>query len=130
MRESEPLRYALRSTAVATAAGTLLLLLTLSRGQAVVGWSLLGWILMTLVGVIGGSWMTALHGRPGSAFIGAVLGCMLARLVGSALGAWAVIPTGIEAARPYVVGLGVGYVPLQVFEARWFLHRAHRRKES
>ena len=99
MRESEPLRYALRSTAVATAAGTLLLLLTLSRGQAVVGWSLLGWILMTLVGVIGGSWMTALHGRPGSAFIGAVLGCMLARLVGSALGAWAAIPTGIEAAQ-------------------------------
>jgi hypothetical protein len=106
------------------------LLFAYSRGETVIGWSLLGWVVMAVTGVIGGSSMAALHGKPGSAFLGAVLGCMLARLVGSALGAWAAIPTGIEAARPYVVGLGVGFVPLQVFEARWFLHRAHRRKES
>ncbi len=121
--------YGLWSSAVASAAGAVLLLFSYSSGQTVIGWSLLGWLVMTATGVIGGSWMAALHGRPGSAFVGAVLGCMLARLVGSALGAWAATPIGIEAARPYVIGLGVGYVPLQIFEAKWFLARSRRRAE-
>lgn len=121
--------YGLWSSAVALAAGAVLLLFAYSSGETVIGWSVLGWVVMTVIGVIGGSSMAALHGRPGSAFIGAVLGCILARLVGSALGAWAATPVGIEAARPYVVGLGVGYVPLQLFEAKWFLARSHRRTE-
>ena len=118
--------YGLWSSAVALAAGAALVLFAYSSGRTAIGWSLLGWAVMTVTGVIGGSWMAALHGRPGSAFVGAVLGCMLARLVGSALGAWAATPIGIEAARPYVVGLGVGYVPLQIFEAKWFLARSRR----
>ena len=122
--------YALGSSAVASAAGAVLLLFAYSRGETVIGWSLLGWVVMAITGVIGGSSMAALHGKPGSAFLGAVLGCMLARLVGSALGAWAATPIGIEAARPYVVGLGVGYLPLQVFEAKWFLARSQRREEA
>ncbi len=111
---------------MALAAGAVLVLFAYSSGRTAIGWSLLGWVVMTVTGVVGGSWMAALHGRPGSAFVGAVLGCMLARLVGSALGAWAATPTGIEAARPYVLGLGVGYVPLQIFEAKWFLARSRR----
>ncbi len=122
--------YGLWSSVVALAALVVLLLFAFSRGETVIGWSLLGWMVMTVTGVIGGSWMAALHGRPGSAFIGAVLGCMLARLVGSALGAWAATPTGIEAARPYVLGLGFGYVPLQVFEAKWFLNGASVARKS
>jgi len=125
--------HGLWSGALALACGALLMLFAYSRGETVIGWSLLGWGVMSVTGVIGGSWMVALHGKPGSAFIGAVLGCMLARLVGSALGAWAATPAGIEAARPYVLGLGVGYVPLQLFEAKWFLargRRSHRSKEA
>ena len=93
-------------------------------------WSLIGWAVMSLTGVICGSWMAALHGRPGAAFVAALLGCTLARLIAAGLGAWATTQIGYKAAWPYMIGLGVGYVPLQLFEAGWFLTRGAGRSRS
>ena len=93
----------------------------------VVRWSLIGWGVMSLFGVIGGSWMAAVHGRPGASFVGALVGCLLARMIAAALGALGAASIGYPAAWPYVIGLGAGYLPLQLFEAGWFLTQGKAR---
>ena len=123
MKASGAVRYGLSSGAVALTAGAVLLFFALSREETVIGWSLLGWMVMSVTGVIGGSWMAAVHGRTGSALLAVLVGSMLARLAASGAGAWAASTVGYQAAWPYVIGLGAGYIPLQMFEARWFLTR-------
>jgi hypothetical protein len=120
MKLSRAGRYCVWSSLLALATGAALLLYSASRGETALRWSLLGWLAMAVIGVAGGSWMSAVHGRPGSAFLAALVSCMLTRLAVLGLGAWAATPIGISAAWPYVVGLGAGYIPLQLFEARWF----------
>ena len=102
-------------------AGAVLLFFVSSRGETVIGWSLLGWTVMSVTGVIGGSWLAAVHGRTGSSFLAALVMTMLARLVAAGAGAFAASTVGYQAAWPYIIGLGAGYLPSQVFEARWFL---------
>ena len=128
MKVSGALKYCLWGSAVGLTAGLALLLYTMSSGELALRWSLLGWLVMTATGVAGGGWMAAVHGRPGSVFIVALVGCMLTRLFASGWGAWAATAVGSEAAWPYVIGLGAGFVPLQVFETGWFLtrSRSHR----
>ena len=121
MKASGGVRYGLLSSAVALSVGAVLLFFVLSRGETVVRWSLLGWMVMSVTGVIGGSRMAAVHGRTGSAFLAALVGSMLARLVAAAAGGLAASTIGYQAAWPYIIGLGAGYLPLQMFEARWFL---------
>jgi hypothetical protein len=116
-------RYAVWSGSIATASGLLLFAVASARGVDAARWSLLGWLVMALTGVLGGSWLTAAHGRPGSRFIVALGTCMLARLFGSAAGAVAAVLAGGGAVWPYVAGLGVAFLPLQVFEVGWFLRR-------
>jgi hypothetical protein len=111
---------------VAVSAGVVLLLFTLSRDATTVGWSLFGWLIMAMIGVIGGSLMEAAHGKPGTAFVGILVGSMLARLMASGLGAVAATTGGYEAAWPYLAGIVAGFVPLQVFEVIWFFRKGRR----
>lgn len=118
MKTSGSLRYGLWSGSVALAAGAVLL--ALGPDGAARGWNLLGWLVMSAIGVAGGVVMAAVHGKPGPTFLAALVGSMLARLIAAALGAWAASFIGCKAAWPYVLGLGAGYVPLQLFEVVWF----------
>ena len=100
------------------------MLLAAPRGERVVGWSLLGWLVMSVTGVVGGSWLVAKHGSLGWGFFAALAACMLARLLFGGAGALAAALRGPEAPWAYLAGLGVGYLPLQVFETGWFLRRS------
>ncbi|HKQ62325.1 MAG TPA: hypothetical protein VJS92_13620, partial [Candidatus Polarisedimenticolaceae bacterium] len=93
-------------------------------GANVVGWSLLGWASTGFTGVAGGAWMAARHGTQGAGFMVAMGTSMLARLLLAAAGAFTAATQGAQAAGAYAAGLAAGYLPLQVFEARWFLKRA------
>ena len=123
-------RYIVGSSAVATAAGLLLVILAAPHGRAVVGWCLVGWSIMTLTGVAGGAWAVLQHGGPGAGFLVALGTCMLARLTASALGAWAATAHGMEAVWPFLAGLGATYLPLQVFEMGWFVRQTRSSARS
>lgn len=106
---------------IALAAALALLAFAVPRGGPAVGWSLIGWLIMTLAGSLGGAWTVSQHGRPGSGFLVAVGICMLSRLVLGAAGVAAAAGAGTAAVWALLAGLAVTYVPLQVFEMIWFL---------
>ena len=112
---------------IAVASGLGVLALATPHGGLALRWGLIGWSIMALAGVVGAVWAAAVHGRPGSGFLLALGTCMLARLFGAALGAWGAARHGMEAVWPYLGGLAVGYVPLQLFELTWFLRKARER---
>lgn len=117
-------QFVVRASLVALLALVPLSALAWPSGATAVRWGLAGWLVMTVVGVVGGGFMVLEHGRATPGFIVALGTCMLARLIVSAAGAFAAVSAGGPAVRAYVTGLGVGYVPLQVFETVWFMRRA------
>ena len=114
-------RFLVPCGAIAGLSGALLFLAAFPRGEGFLRWSLLGWVVMASIGVVGGVWAVRAHGRPGAGFIVAIGTCMLARLFASALGAWGAARHGMPAVWPYLTGLTAGYVPLQLFELGWFV---------
>ena len=124
MNASAGLRYAGWSLGSGLLVASIVTLLARSQGRAAIGWGLLGWSVMVLIGVAGGAWLAALHGSSGPRFLVAMGTCMLARLFGAAAGALAAGMHGTRAVLPYLAGLGAGYVPLQLFEIGWFMRRA------
>ena len=112
------------SATVAATVGLLGLPLALSRGELAVEGGLVGWLIPTLTGVIGGSWVISRHGSVGTGFIAAVVGCILARLFLAAVGAMAVAGAGAVAAWAYLTGLGVAFVAQQTTEVVWILRAA------
>ena len=123
MKGFSPGRYALWSAVVAVSAGLVLIALTgIDRGLDL-RWSVFGWSIMTLAAVGGGTWAVSQHGNPGPGFLAALGACMLARLIAGAVGAAAAAAHGVAAVWAYLAGLGVTYVPLQVFETGWFVRR-------
>ncbi len=123
-------RYAIWSGAVALAAALPLIAFAAAEGWAAARWSLLGWAIMALIGVGGGAWCVRRHGDPGAGFMLALGTCMLARLIASALGAAMAAGHGMEAVWPYLAGLVVTYLPLQIFEMSWFLHQTRSEARS
>lgn len=123
MKASAIARYSVLSGGIAVATAVSLLALAASSVALDARWMMSGWGIMALVGVAGGAWLTATHGRPGSGFIVALGTCMLSRLFASAIGAAAAVMTGGHAVTSYLTGLGAGFVTLQVFEVGWFLRR-------
>lgn len=116
-------RYAFWSGLVALGVGVALLLVAGPFGPDAVRWTLLGWSVMAVTGVAGGSWLARVHGRPGAGFLVALGTCMLARLFAAAAGAGAAAWIGMSAAWPFVGGLVAGFLPMQAFEITWFLRR-------
>ena len=114
--------YLIRSGVLATSLATLLFLGFLARGGTTLGFALLGWAPMALLGVAGGGWAVSRFGRAGAGFPLAVLTCILLRLVlglgGLALAAWA---TQVLA---YLVGSLATFAAMQVFEMMWFWRRS------
>ena len=106
--------------------GGILLLLAWTRGAPFVAWSLVGWLIMGLTGVVGGAWIASRHGSAGSGFLFALVSCMLARLALAAGGAFASAMAGAGAVRACLVGMMVGFLPLQIFEVVWFYRRTAR----
>ena len=118
---SAPLRFAALGGAIAVAVGASALPLALSRSPTAVLWGLVGWLAMSVIGVAGGAWTISGHGRDGVAFPLALGVCMLSRLACLAAGLFvAAAGRGMEAVGAYLVGLLVGYLPVQVFEVIWY----------
>ncbi len=113
--------YLFRSGAVAVALAVLLTLVFVFRGAAALGFALLGWAPMALIGVAGGAWAVSRFGRPGSAFPLAVLACILLRLVlglgGLGLAAW------VGQVVAYLAGSLATFATMQAFEMVWFWRR-------
>jgi hypothetical protein len=88
-------------------------------------WALAGWGSAAVIGVVGGSWLAAWHGRPGWGFVVALLAGMLARLL--AVGSGAALAALAADGAPWVFagGFAAGFIPLQVWEAVFF-QRASR----
>ncbi len=118
-----PARFAVFGSVVSAVVGTMLAGLSTLHSVSAVRWGLTGWFLMALVGVAGGAWTVSVHGDPRPGFLAAVGTCMLLRLVFAAAGALAASTANTEALYAFLIGLGAGYVPLQVFEMSWFLRR-------
>ena len=116
--------YALLSTAIAIAAGLALLPFGIQRGGGALFWGGIGWAIMALTGVVGGTWLVRAHGRQGSGFLVALGTCMLARLFASVAGALSAASSGMDVVWPFIAGLGAGYVPLQLLELGWFVRVA------
>ncbi len=127
MKASGARRYAVCGGAVSVIVGLALFLVARPFGESVVRWSLLGWLAMTAIGIGGGAWLVAAHGTRGWNFIAALSACMLARLVALAAGAIGAAVQGQEVVWPNLIGLGAGYLPLQLFEVGWFLKSTKNR---
>lgn len=118
-----PTRYAQWSAVLCLVVALGLLPLAFQFGPTSVFWGLLGFWMMSLVGIAGGAWMVDRHGSTGPGFATAVAACILARSVLAAVGAGAAALRGMEAVYAFLVGLAGGYFPVQVFEMSWFLKR-------
>jgi hypothetical protein len=121
------LRFSILGGTIVVLAGLAVLPVGLARGDLALRWGVVGWAIMAVTGVAGGAWLARMHGRQGSGFLVALGTCMLARLFASVGGALVAALSGKQAVWPYIVGLCVGYVPLQLFEIGWFLRWARIR---
>jgi hypothetical protein len=120
------MRFARWSGASAMIAALLLVPLAASWGGPVVRWSLLGWLVTTLFGVAGGTWLVSKHGTRGPGFLVALGVCMLARLIVFVAAPFAVASHGAEAAVACIVGLFAGYLPTQATEVIWIARSTAR----
>lgn len=123
MSDLGPVPYARWCALMCLAVAVALSPLVAVFGVGPMAWALLGFWMMSVVGIAGGAWLVATHGSPGAGFSIAVATCILARLVLAGAGAAAAAMRGMEAVWAYLAGLGVGFLPIQVFEMNWFLRR-------
>ena len=101
----------------------LLLALAWHLERPVPGWSMLGWLVASVLGTICGARLVSLHGTTGTAFLKAHGSCILARLLTFAGGtAWA-FSQSMEGALAFLVGVAAGYLPTQLLEMIWFASR-------
>jgi hypothetical protein len=120
-------RFAIVCILIAVASGVAVYAVASPRGAEIVRWSMTGWAITAVVGVVTGLWMVRVHGKPGSGFLAAMGTGMLARLfLSAAVALWAA-QHGIEYVWAFLAGLVAGYLPMQAFEVTWFLREARRR---
>jgi hypothetical protein len=113
-------RFLLGSGAVMVATGVVLAPLAVARGPAVLVCCLLGWLVASGVGTVGGARLVATHGTPGARFLRTLALCMGARLVAFGAGVAIAAARDVTEGLAYLAGLGSAYVPGQVYEMIWF----------
>jgi hypothetical protein len=126
VKRSPALSYALQCSLLAIILALGLLLTLRSQSQTFLGFAMLGWGVMALTAVPGGAWVASRHGRSLTAFLVALQSCMLARLALAAGGAFVAWKAGGDAVRAFLIGLVVGFLPLQTFEIIWFYRRTQK----
>jgi len=127
MSRTEVRRFAIGASVVAAFFGALLLFGAKRLGAAWFAWSGLGWLALAILGVVGGTWLAAEYGKPGTGFLKALGAGMLARMFATAGGTGCAVLFGAEEAPlAFLTGAGTGFVPLLVFEVAWF-YRASRK---
>ena len=123
-------RFAAICVLIAVVTGIAVYAVAVPRGAEIVRWSMTGWAIMVVIGVISGLWMVRVHGKPGSGFLAAMGTGMLARLFLSTAAALWAAQHGIEYVWSLLAGLVSGYLPLQAFEVAWFFREARRHDGS
>jgi hypothetical protein len=113
-------QYARGAAAVAAASAVALSLAVLGPLAGQGRWAAMGWGGMVVIGVAGGAWLAARHGQRGSGFLVAFGAGMLTRLVVIGIGSWFAALTGGAALGAFLVGLGLGFAPLLIYEVVWF----------
>jgi len=119
--------FAARAAVVALVGGAVAAALAAGRPAGDRAWLLLGWAILAIAGTLGGAWLAREHGKPGSAFLVALGAGVAARFLAVAGGCVAAALAGKSAITAYAVGLVAGFVPVQAFEAVWFLRRTRAR---
>src|SRR5262245_51932028 len=110
-----------RMSGLVAALALVALVLAAARGLvALVPWAVVGWLVPASVGIGGGAVLAARHGSAGPGFLIALVVCILSRLALAVGGALAATTGGGVAVRAFLIGLVVGFLPLQVFEVAWF----------
>jgi len=87
-------------------------------------WALLGFVAMSVPGLVTGVALARSHGSAGSRFALGLGAGFAARLVLAAIAASFAARAGGAAGPALLVGLAAGFVPLFVFETVWFLQRS------
>lgn len=123
---SGSVRFAGWAVAVSSIVAGVALPVVRPYGAEVLRWALAGWAVTTAIGVAGGSWALAWHGRTGAGFLVAFGVCMLARVLALGFGALAASQRGGEAVAAYLGGLLLGYLPPQAAEVLWLMRAARR----
>jgi len=119
-------RYLAGASVVAAASGAAAWALGRPASGGALAWGALGWGSMAAIGLAAGAWLAASYGRPGSGFLAAIVAGILSRIAATLLGAAAAATAGHGALGAFLVGLGCGFGPLQLFEVGYF-YRAGRR---
>lgn len=119
-------RFALACGAVAVVALAAVLAIGMGRPGPWLHWALWGWVVGAVPGVIGGTWQFVEHGRVGARFFAALVATMLTRLVGVGIGVGFASTAGRDALVGFLVGVVLGYLPVQGFEVSRFMHRGGR----
>lgn len=87
-------------------------------------WALAGWLPAAAIGLGGGAWLAAAHGRAGSAFLAALGTSTAARFASLAVGTVLALRSGRPAAGAFLTGFGVVFAAFSVFEWLWFTRAA------
>jgi hypothetical protein len=119
-------RFVLGSGAVVLAAGVALAPLAVARGPAVLVCCLLGWLVASGVGTVGGARLVACHGTPDARFLRTLALCMGARLLAFGAGVAIAAARDVTEGLAYLAGLGCAYVPGQVYEMIWFARQERK----
>jgi hypothetical protein len=96
--------------------------------SAGLAWGAVGWGMMAAIGLASGTWLAMAHGRTGPGFLAAIVAGILGRLAATLGGALAAARAGRGSLLAFLVGLGVGFVPLQVYETVFFFAEGRRRR--
>lgn len=118
--------YAAGSAGVAVVAAALAFAAGVGPGAAAGGYGWLGWGMMATAGIGSGTWLAVVHGRPGTAFLVALLAGILGRLLATLAGAAIAATGGKEGLFAFLAGVAAGFVPLQAYEIAFFVLAGRR----
>lgn len=94
-------------------------------GGSASAWAFAGWAVAAVSGLVVGAWVARGHGGPARDFLLRFSASMLARFAAYALGLLGAFRLqGSEAVLPYLLGLLLGYLPVQAHEMIGFARRS------
>jgi hypothetical protein len=127
MTGNRAVRFAAGALAVSMGCGAAAWVAFRPDASSGLAWAAVGWGMMAAIGLASGTWLAMAHGRTGPGFLAAIVAGILGRLAATLGGALAAAREGRLSLWAFLVGLGVGFVPLQVYETVFFFVEGRRR---
>jgi hypothetical protein len=118
--------FALGASLAALCGALVVLALSAHRTGVERAWMVAGWAIVSIAGALGGAWLEREHGKPGTGFLLALGTGVAARFFAVAVGSVVAALSGRRNLIAYAFGLAAGFVPVQLYEAVWFLRKTRR----